>query len=220
MAAPFKPMRIGAFGATGTGKTAWLIQVLRKQRPPRLVLWDFKHDPPLDAIGAKPYTSLPALVQAMKAPTFCLRYMVNHDADVIAQFEIVCRAVWLAGNVLLYVAELPEVTKPGLAPKSWKKLVNVGRNYRLPHLGPTPVGSSIYADAQRFNEVDLSFRSNLDVVHVGRLGEEPDAKQAARKLGCKFEEIMALPNLHYVERAAGADCARGVLRFSTTRKKN
>jgi hypothetical protein len=215
-----KPLRIGAFGATGTGKTAWLIQVLRKQKPPRLVLWDFKHDAPLDAIGAKAYTSLPAMIQAMKAPRFQVRYLVNHDHDVIEQFEMVCRAVWLAGDVLLYVAEMPEVTGPGRAPKTWRKLVNIGRSYRLPHLGQRVVGCSIYGDAQRFNEVDLSFRSNLDVVHCGRLGEEGDARQAAKKLRCTFEEVMALPDLHYIEYAAGGETGRGVLRFPTSRKKS
>ncbi|MES2482977.1 MAG: hypothetical protein V4609_13340, partial [Pseudomonadota bacterium] len=51
------------FGARGTGKTAHIKQLIERAAPPRLIVWDFKHDPTLRDLGT-PYTDLAAFVLA------------------------------------------------------------------------------------------------------------------------------------------------------------
>jgi hypothetical protein len=209
---PAKALTIAAFGARGTGKTVWVRQQIDKAKPPRLLVWDFKHDPGLEGLGA-PIHSLPELIRGCKAKAFKLRYQVDHGRDIHAQFDLFCQAAWLAGNALVFVDELPEVTKANKAPAAWRRIVNIGREYRgtdggLRHL-------SIIGAGQRPAECDKSFIGNCDVIHTGRLTHTGDAKQMAEFMGCDFTELMRLEDLHWVEWRAGVVGAqRGKIIFS------
>jgi hypothetical protein len=206
------PRLFGAFGAQGCGKTAWGLQLLARLQPSRLIVWDFKHDPRLSGTGRNVAT-IPDLLAAMKSTRFALRYLVDHDHDVKLQFRFFCMAAWEAGNVFVVVDELPEVTAPGRAPPAWRKIINVGRDY----VGQDGKRKTIavLGMAQRSAEVDKSFISNLDVLHVGRMGEANDARELAGKvLAVDWRELTMLPNLHWIERRAGqAAPLRGILTF-------
>ena len=203
---------LGLFGARGTGKTVAALRYLKAARPARLIVWDFKHDPTLAGLG-QPVTELPALIRAMARPRYQLRYLVDHDRDVAAQFDLFCRAAWLAGDLTMFVDEVPEVTKPGRAPAAWKKIVNVGRQYT--RADGQVVGITILGAGQRAAECDKSFISNLDVVRAGRMGHEDDARALAKKIGCAWSELMTLPDLVYFERAASdTTYVRGKLTFA------
>lgn len=212
MVNPPKALTVGAFGARGTGKTAWIVQYLEKLKPKRLLIWDYKDDPPIEHLGRAVYT-LPELARLAQAPAFRLRYVVDHSGPSIhEQFERFCMVAWFAGNLDMYVAELPEVTKANKAPPTWRRCVNVGRSYRL---GGLPKSLGILADGQRMAEIDKSFISNLDIVHSGRLNDLADAKRMANTLGVKYSEILALPDLHYIEKRADTPQAtRGILKFT------
>lgn len=201
---------VGFFGARGTGKTVGAVRHIKAARAPRFVAWDFKHDPRLEGIG-RPIDSMPALIRAMAAPRWQLRYLVDHDADIKAQFDLFCRAAWLAGDAVVYVGELPEVTAPGRAPAAWKKIVNVGREYR--RADGHVVGLSIVGDGQRLAECDKSYTGNLDVIRCGRMGNEADARAAAALLNCDWRALLTLPDLDYFERRFGATAERGRLHF-------
>lgn len=214
---PPKALTIAAFGARGTGKTAWVKQTIEKARPARLMIWDFKHDPALEALG-QATASLPALITALKKPRFALRYLVDHGRDIHAQFDMFCQAAWLAGDVLLFVDELPEVTKANKAPAAWRRCVNVGRLYRG-HDGKER-SISIIGAGQRPAECDKSFISNCDVIHTGRLSHAGDARELAQSIGCDYRMLMTLPDLHWVERAAGqVEFSRGILTFLRSGKR-
>lgn len=209
-----KALTVAAFGARGTGKTAWVRQLLARERPKRLLVWDFKHDPGLRDLGT-PHRSLPDLVRACAAPSFALRYLPDHGADVHEQFDTFCRAAWLAGNLTLFVDELPEVTKANRAPPAWRRLVNVGREYES---GGQVKAVSIIGAGQRPAECDKSFIANCDVVHVGRLGNAADAQEFARAWGINARELIDLPDLHWLEKRADSSAIqRGVLRFYNKR---
>lgn len=215
MPAP-KALTIAAFGARGTGKTAWVKQQIQRAKPARLMIWDFKHDPALEGLG-KPLASLPLMIAGLKAPKFALRYLVDHGRDIHAQFDLFCQAAWLAGDVLIFVDELPEVTKANKAPAAWRRCVNVGRLYRG-HDGKER-SISIIGAGQRPAECDKSFISNCDVIHTGRLSHAGDARELAQSIGCDFKTLMTLPDLHYLERQAGkATFSTGILSFSRTAK--
>ena len=200
----------GVFGARGTGKNAWLKQQLRV-RPPRLVVWDHKHDPTMVDVG-KGVTDLGEFIRAMKGKRFALRYLPDHDGDVDAQFDLFCRACFHVGNLCMVVDELPEVTKANRAPAAWRKCVNVGRLYR----GADGVERSlvIFGLGQRPSECDKSFMNNLDVLHAGRVAQPSDARTLADLLNVDYRELMRLENLHWIERRQGqAEPVRGVLTF-------
>lgn len=216
MPQPSKALTVAVFGARGTGKTAWTLQQIKAAAPGRLIVWDFKHDPGLEGLG-RPLHSLPDFIRAMNAPTFQLRYLVDHGRDVHQQFEFFCRAAWEAGCVLMFVDELPEVTKANKAPPAWRRCVNVGRDYR--DAKGARKWLSIIGAGQRPAECDKSFIANADVIHTGRLANAADARELAQSLGCDHRELLALPDLHWIERRAGqVEPQRGVLTFAAAKK--
>lgn len=213
MAQPNKALVLAAFGARGTGKTAWVKQQIAAIKPPRLMVWDFKHDPALVSVG-KPFTDLSGFIRALNQPAFQLRYLVDHSRDIHAQFELFCLAAWEAGRVLMFVDELPEVTKANKAPPAWRRCVNIGRDYRLQGKKEAQ-WLSIIGAGQRTKECDKSFIGNADVIHTGRLSNPTDAKELAQFLGCDHRVLLALPDLEWIERRVGQiEPTRGKLTFS------
>lgn len=211
-----KALAYAAFGARGTGKTAWIKQLLARTKPRRLMVWDFKHDPSLKGLGVE-YRALPAFIRDCQAPTFSMRYLPDHGRDIHAQFDLFCQAAWLAGDVMVFVDELPEVTKANKAPQAWRRIVNVGREYTAGQGGKIK-RISIIGAAQRPAECDKSFIGNCDVVHVGRLGNLADAKAMSQAMGVRPEELMALADLEWIEkRADSPEIFRGKLSFGNAK---
>ncbi len=195
-----KALRIGVFGATGTGKGLWTIRQIQAANPPRLMVWDFKHDPWLKGIGQDVRTPQELAFRTAEKE-FKVRYLVDHDRDIDIQFEFFCKVAWARSRLLMFVDELPEVTKANRAPALWRKCVNVGRSYTAPDGKPGHL--SIIGAGQRAAETDKSFIGNLDVLHVGRMGNDADARALAGYLGCNWRELLTLPDLHYIERVVG-----------------
>lgn len=198
-----KPLIIGALGARGTGKSAWCKQQLRRLKPARLAVWDLMRE--YEDLQA--FDQLGDFVRALKARRFAVAFRPSRDdATREAQFDVWCRAMLAAGRLVAMVEELAFVTKPHKAPAAWREMTLLGRHadHQL-----TIIGTS-----QRPASIDKDFLANADLVHCGRLAYEPDAAKAAMVLGVKADELMRLPDLHYIERAAGAvDPTRGVLSF-------
>lgn len=208
-----KALAIAAFGARGTGKTAWVKQWVKGQKPGRLLAWDFKHDPSLNDGMGDAVLSLGEVAKRAGSKRFAIRYMVDHNKDITAQFDLFCRIAWAAGDLVMFVDELPEVTKANRAPPAWRKCVNVGREYRdagvIKRL-------TIIGAGQRPAECDKSFIANCDVIHVGRLGDMGDARRIAAAWGCNPAELATMPDLAWVEkRADSPELARGILKFSS-----
>lgn len=205
-----KALTVAAFGARGTGKTAWVKQQLGALKPARLMVWDYKHDHDLGPVG-RAYTHWPEFVKSCTAKAFQSRYLVSPDHDPHEQFEAFCQLAWREGNLTMFVDELPEVTKANKAPPAWRKCVNVGRSY-----DNGTKALSIIGAGQRPTEVDKSFLGNCDVVHVGRLGFVNDAKLFAGMWGIDASELVNLPDLAWVEKRADKPTVlRGVLKFSS-----
>jgi hypothetical protein len=200
-----------AFGARGTGKTAWCkqqIERLIRSGHNRVMVWDAKKDADLKTVG-EGFDSWPAFVAACKRPAFVARYRVSPLHSPHEQFDAFCKLAWREGNVVLFVDELAEVTKANKAPGAWRTVVNVGRSY-----DDGKKSISIIAASQRPTEVDKSFLGNADLVHTGRLGFADDCKTLAGMWGIKPAEIANLPDLAWLEKRASApEVLRGVLTF-------
>lgn len=211
MARPPKAFAAAAFGARGTGKTVWckrVVQAYATHPGARVLVWDYKHDHDLAELG-QGFTSWPAFVGATKAAAYVVRYLPSPDHDPHEQFAAWCELAWREGNLLMFVDELPEVTKANRAPAEWRRCVNVGRSY-----ANGTKSLSILAAGQRPTEVDKSFLGNCDVIHTGRLGFEDDARMFGRMWGVPSSELATLPDLHWIEkRASSPGVERGVLTF-------
>lgn len=135
--------------------------------------------------------------------------MVDHGADAHQQFDAFCRVAWACGCLVMFVDELPEVTRANKAPPAWRRCVNVGRSYDNGEKWLSIIGAG-----QRPTEVDKSFLSNCDVIHTGRLSYAEDARLFARMWGIDPAEITNLPDLAFIEkRASVAEVQRGQLSF-------
>lgn len=208
---------VGVFGARGTGKNAWTMQQLGRVKPPRMAVWDHKHDPTMAGVG-EAFTDLGACIRAMQARRFVVRFMPDHARDVAAQFDLFCRACFMAGNLLMVVDELPEVTKANRAPPAWRQCVNVGREYR--GADGRVRSLSIFGLGQRPSECDKSFMNNLDVLHTGRVAQPSDARVLADLLDVDYRVLMRLPDLHWIERRQGqAEPVAGVLQFGKNKSR-
>jgi hypothetical protein len=200
--------RIASFGATGTGKTAWVLQQIAAMTPARLMVWDFKSDHMLNGLG-QGFASWPEFVKACTKQKFTARYLVNQDLDLAQQFDAFCALAWREGNLMMFVDELAEVTKANKAPANWRKCINVGRSYENGTKSISIIGAS-----QRPSEVDKSFIGNCDVLHFGRIGNIAEAKAFSRQLGCDDKELSTLPNLQWIEKRSNShELTRGVLSF-------
>lgn len=212
-----KALTYAVFGAKGTGKTAYIKQLIQQATPHRLAIFDPKGDPSLRDMGtAYTWDQRAAFARAMLAKSFAVRLIPDYGGDLVAQFEFFCACVWAAGNLWMFVDELPEVTKANKAPPGWRRCVNVGRLYTL-HDG-TESSLTIIGAGQRMAECDKSIISNADVIHTGRLANVADAKLMAQTLGVSPEDVLQLPDLHWIEkRATVIEAARGVLTFDNAK---
>lgn len=202
-----KPLIIGALGGRGTGKSAWVKRQIKAAKPPRLAAWDLMQE---NGDLGTPTQDLGAAIRAMKRPRFRVVFWPSRDDKTrAAQFDLWCRAVLAAGDVLAYVEELAFVTTASRAPAGWREMCLLGRHdmHRV----------SIIATSQRPSQIDKEFMGNLDVLHCGRLRHRADAETAADLLGVPAHEVQNLPDLHWIETRPGqAEPARGVLKFASS----
>ena len=201
---PNKPLIVAAFGARGTGKSAWTKQLIARLAPARLAVWDLMQE----YTDLQAFDNLPAYIRALKAPRFAVAFHPSRDdKERERQFDTWCRAMLAAGNLLAVVEELAFVTTPSRAPGPWREMTLLGRHqkHRL----------SIIGTSQRPASVDKDYIANADIAHCGRLAFPRDAEAVAQVLGVRADELLRLPDLHYIERAAGAaDATRGQLSFA------
>lgn len=199
---------VAALGSRGTGKSAWVRQRVQAAKPARLAVWDY-----MDEHGflGPPVHDLGAAIRAMQGRRWVVRFVPSHDDKRrAAQFELWCRACMAAGHLTAWVEELAMVTTAHKAPPGWRAMCLLGRHERH--------SVSIIGTSQRPAQVDKEFLGNLDLMHCGRLGEEPDAKRVAGRLGVPYRELLTLPDLHYIERdPAQLEPTRGVLSFAGKR---
>ena len=198
-----KPSIFASMGARGTGKSAWVKQQIERKKPKRLAVWDLMKE--YKSIHST--ENLGEFVRGLKAKTFAMAFFPSRDETAReAQFDLWCKAMLAAGNLVAVVEELAFVTKPNKAPPAWREMTLLGRHeeHRL----------TIYGTSQRPASIDKDFLANADLVHCGRLAYEPDANKAAMVLGVPAAELLRLPDLDYIERRAGdVEATRGKLFF-------
>jgi hypothetical protein len=201
---------VAVFGATGTGKSIWTIQQLKKPKRNRLVIWSPKEaqDCHAGTFSAQAFTSVSDAYRIMSAAgstsPFRLVFVPSMTRKTaIKQFDAICAAALKLGNITLVVEELHTVTQPSWAPDQWSALVLMGR----------AAGVEIFALSQRPASVDKDLFSNVSMIHAGRVSFEDDAKTLGRVLLVPPGELLTLPDLHYIERTTSPnETRRGVVK--------
>lgn len=200
-----------AIGASGTGKGLWVKQHLRRERPPRLVVWDFKREygefarlvPTLAGIRA-------GMLQAGAAGPLRVAYCPHGSGDkaMRKEFEALCELVYAWGECTYLVEELSNVTTPGWAPAAWRKMTTSGRHEVVHIIGTTQTPAL----------VDKAFLGNATLIHCGALREFEHRKAVARSMDIDPARLADLAKFEWLEKDFDTnEVTQGRIRFPGAR---
>jgi hypothetical protein len=185
-------------GASGSGKGLWAKQQLRELAPPRLVVWDFMNEYGefVDkryavATGTTLATIQKAMVTAGDGP-LRIRYCPRGTTEkqLRAEFEALCELVYAWENCTFIAEELANVTTPGWAPASWKKMCTSGRHQRVHIIGFSQTPALI----------DKTFLGNCTLIHCGPLREFNHRQAVAKSMDIDEGRIALLVKLQWLEK--------------------
>jgi DNA helicase HerA-like ATPase len=185
---------VAAFGATGQGKSIYLKRCLQQLHPRRLLIWSPQEETDHYGQFGTLVTSLerevfPVLLK--KGGAFRLVYLPQGDMDTWPdQFNVICEISLKAGDNVLFVEELADVTSNFKRPAFWMQIVRKGR----------AAGVKIYVASQRPADIDKNLFSQATLVRTGRLNSEGDVKTLASVLMVPTDQVIALKPLEFIER--------------------
>lgn len=195
---------VAVLGASGSGKTSYVMQRLKREKPKRLVIWDTKKEFAKEGYATPVYT-LSAAVGAMKNKAFKVAYIPRGDAATMKrEFSLLCRAAFHAKALTLVAEELSDVTEPSRACEGWRKCTSQGRSE----------GITVYGLSQQPASIDKHFFGNCSLVRTGRLNFGAHIKSMAECLGVDRDEVRKLLPLEFIERdMLTGEVLRGKLTF-------
>lgn len=169
-------------GATGSGKGVSLREYMRGLKPSRLIVWD-----PLNEYGdlvTVTTSKLGDVARMAKLKTFRVAFAPgpHNDGDYKEKFSMFCRIVFAAGNCVMLVEELADVTSPSYAPPAWRQCTKKGRH----------AGLQIIAATQRPADIDKHFLGGCTYIRCFTQRFPADAKAMAGAMKLPFETINAL----------------------------
>lgn len=184
----------GVMAASGSGKGLWIKDFLQREKPPRLVIWDYK-DEYQDAAKRLVHSLETVRLEMIKAGTgpLQIRYKCKPGTttkQTMAEFEGLCRLVQAWGNCCFLAEELSNVTTPSWAPAAWREMSTGGRHEQVHIIGV----------AQNPALIDKTFLSNCTLIHVGPLREFRHRQAVARSMDVPVEKITELVKFQYIER--------------------
>jgi len=175
-------------GAPGSGKSAYIKQRIRVEKPRRLIIFDPQGE---YTEHGRPMATVQGVLEAAKAPAFKVAFQPAGDIEAQrSQFDVLCRIAYAAGDCWLVAEELATVTKAGSAPAGWTVATLKGRHK----------GMVIFGASQRPAAVDKNFWGNATLIRTGRLNFEGDVKTLANVLAVKPADIINLTPLEFIER--------------------
>ncbi|WP_137940248.1 hypothetical protein [Chitinivorax sp. B] len=189
-----------AIGASGSGKTTWVMSELQRLKPKRLMIWDTKGEFAREGY-AQPVTRLQdvvSLVTGQKAFKVAFQPW-GDDKRMHALFDIFCMAAFQAKNLVLVAEELSDVTLPSRAVAGWRRCTSQGRSE----------GITIYGLTQRPASVDKHFFGNCSTIRCGRLNYAQDVAVMANALRVEKLKIEAIRSHQWIRR----DLFSGKLEF-------
>ena len=174
----------GYIGASGSGKGVSIKRRLTQLRPRRLVIWDPRDEYADQAAAVRTLADLVAVVRQAGAGPVRVRF-VPGSIKLGPAFELVCRLVFEAGELVFLAEELSDVTTASHAPPAWRRLTTQGR-----HKGLHLIGA-----AQRPTLIDKTFLANCTRLRCGALGYDADRRAMALELDVRPELVAALESI-------------------------
>ena len=140
-------------GASGSGKTSIIHNIINQEKPKRLLVWD--SDSQLsDLFGAeKIEEDIKQLGTRLidEKSNFKTGFVSGNLKPDFAKFCTLAFHLGKMAPLTVIVEELADVTTPAKAPESWGVLLRRGRKY----------GISTYAVTQRIQEIDKTIVGNM-----------------------------------------------------------
>ncbi|MGA8787248.1 MAG: hypothetical protein WB542_18130 [Polaromonas sp.] len=184
----------GVIAASGSGKGVWIKNQLRRLKPARLVIWDYKVEySEFTPLLVSSLDELRRLMIKARGGPLRVRFKCKPGTSAkqtMVEFEAVCRLVQAWQNCIFVAEELSNVTTPGWAPAAWREMTTGGRHE----------GIHIIGTAQNPALIDKTFLSNCTMIHVGPLREYRHRQAVARSLDVPIEKITALQIFQWIER--------------------
>ena len=193
---------IFSIGATGSGKSSFVVSQVKTVK--RLLVWDVEGE-----YAAKPELNMQAiegraaLLARLKQATG--RARIAYLPRNLKEFDFFCRCAfnWSRMNQATIVCEeLAASTNAVKAGGYWGVLVSRGRKY----------GTTVYAVAQRGQEVDKSLMGNASIINICRPNTEPDAAYLTKMLGLAMSDIPDC-DLQMLQRHKTRELVKTAVRF-------
>lgn len=168
-------------GATGSGKGVSVREHLRQAKPKRMLVWD----PLCEYDGAVQHVAknLGDVARLAQKPAFRVAYYPGPDTRTYEdKFSIFCRIAFAAGNLLLMIEELADVTAPSHAPLAWRQCTKKGRH----------AGLQIVAATQRPADIDKHFLGGCTYIRCFTQRFPADRKAMAGAMSVPVADIEAL----------------------------
>lgn len=192
---------VAVMGGSGSGKSAFIKQEIKRLKPNRLIIFDVMHE--YGHFGDVANTCLQA-AKIVKKNSFKLIFQPS-SAAINSQFEFICKLAFSLEFCMLIVEELNRVTQPTSAPPAWRDCTSRGRHK----------GMIIFGASQHPASVDKDFFGNATTIRTGRLNYAAHIKTMANILKVKNSEIDTLLPLEFIERDMNTgETVRGKLSFS------
>lgn len=182
-----------AVGASGTGKGLWIKNHLRAEKPARLVVWDFKKEyGEFTRLVPKLSGVLAAMRKAGADGPLRIAYcpVGSGEKAMRREFEALCELVYAWERNTFIAEELSNVTTPGWAPASWRKMTTSGRHAEIHIIGAT----------QTPTLVDKTFLGNCTLIHCGPLREYAHREQMARAMDIEGARLAKLVKFQWLEK--------------------
>lgn len=175
-------------GAPGSGKSLFLKAELKRLKPARLMVWDYKRE---YAEHGQLAASMAEVLQLARKPSFKIIYQPSHDpATGRSQFDVFCRIAYAAKRLTLLAEELAFVTSASYAPPGWAMVTLAGRSE----------GLIIYGASQRPAAIDKNFFGSASRIRTGRLNFKRDIEVLADVLQVTRDKVASLAPLQWIER--------------------
>ena len=184
--------KIEAFiGAPGSGKGVSVNELLKRERPKRMLIWDPRNE---YAAHAPQAASLVDMAQKCKAAGksggLRMRYVPSATMDLPTAFGVVCKLAFEWGDCMFLAEELSDVTTASHSPAPWRRVITQGRHQ----------GLYIVGVAQRPALIDKNFLGACTYIRCFTLRYRNDRQAMAQALD--VPEAM-LTELQTMETATG-----------------
>lgn len=180
-------------GASGSGKTTFVMREVKRIKSKRLMVWDTKGEFAAEGHGQAVSTMAEVVAILKKAGAsgaFKICYKPRGGKLIKEEFSLFCFLAFAAKNLVFIGEELSEVTSPSHAPPGWRKITTQGRTE----------GLIIYGLSQFPAQIDKNFFGNCSRVRTGRLNFEDHIKTMKKIMGTDYDTILNLKIGEYIER--------------------